>query len=398
MQRSIRALVLLAVVLPACTGSAIQPFDPAEPSTEAISPSTGATSPSTGATSPSTTAGSTHTSTAVTSTTLLPLDPPTFESLGGINTVRNFTRSYRSRGIARWERSVPGVEDIRIPSSVDEAEQPALWLAPRGDRDRPLLVVLHSWSSPYDQHAGIPFAMWAQENGWAVIAPQFQGVNDHAEAMGSELAVQDVVDAIDYATSQDGVDAERVYAVGLSGGGMMALLLAGRHPDLVTAVAAWGPVYDLVAFYRQSRAAGRHYAGDIRRACGGDPTVAGPAQDECLRRSPITYLDAAREQGVPVFIGQGIGDTLLRPSNAALAFNQLADPADRLSAEEVEEIGRRRVPDHLSGPITTDTFFAEGDPAPVFARQSGSVWLVLFQSSHEMVYAPALRWFATDPR
>jgi len=178
MQRSIRALVLLAVVLPACTESAIQPFDPAEPST-------GATSPSTGATSPSTTAGSTHTSTAVTSTTLPPLDPPTFESLGGINTVRNFTRSYRSRGIARWERSVPGVEDIRIPSSVDEAEQPALWLAPRGDRDRPLLVVLHSWSSPYDQHAGIPFAMWAQENGWAVIAPQFQGVNDHAEAMGS---------------------------------------------------------------------------------------------------------------------------------------------------------------------------------------------------------------------
>jgi poly(3-hydroxybutyrate) depolymerase len=260
------------------------------------------------------------------------------------------------------------------------------------------LVVLHSWSSPYDQHAGIPFAMWAQENGWAVIAPEFRGVNDHAEAMGSELAVQDVLDAIDYATSQDGVDADRVYAVGLSGGGMMALLLAGQHPDRVTAVAAWGPVYDLVAFYQQSRAAGRHYAGDIRRICGGDPTSSGPAQDECLSRSPMTYLDAAREQGVPVFIGQGIGDTLLRPSNSANAFNQLADPADRLSEEEVEAIGRRRIPDHLSGSITIDTYFGEGDPEPVFARQSGAVWFVLFQSGHEMVYAPALRWFATDPR
>jgi dipeptidyl aminopeptidase/acylaminoacyl peptidase len=281
---------------------------------------------------------------------------------------------------------------------VDGAEQPALWVAPRRDRDRPLLVVLHSWSSPYDQHAGIPFAMWAQENGWAVIAPQFRGVNDHAEAMGSELAVQDVVDAIDYATSQDGVDADRVYAVGLSGGGMMALLLAGRHPDRVTAVAAWGPVYDLVAFYQQSRAAGRHYAGEIRSVCGGDPSSSGPAQEECLRRSPITYLDAAREQGVPVFIGQGIADTLQRPSNAANAFNQLADPEDRLSEEEVEAIGRRRLPDHLSGSIATDTYFGEGDPAPVFARQSGAVWFVLFQASHEMVYAPALRWFATDPR
>jgi poly(3-hydroxybutyrate) depolymerase len=386
-----RALALVAIALSACTGSALEPPGSAGPTTSA-------TSPNTGATSPSTTAGSTHTSTAVTSTTLPPLDPPTFESLGGINTVRNFTRSYRSRGIARWERSVPGVEDIRIASTVDGAEQPALWVAPRRDRDRPLLVVLHSWSSPYDQHAGIPFAMWAQENGWAVIAPQFRGVNDHAEAMGSELAVQDVVDAIDYATSQDGVDADRVYAVGLSGGGMMALLLAGRHPDRVTAVAAWGPVYDLVAFYQQSRAAGRHYAGEIRRVCGGDPSSSGPAQEECLRRSPITYLDTAREQGVPVFIGQGIADTLQRPSNAANAFNQLADPEDRLSEEEVEAIGRRRLPDHLSGSIATDTYFGEGDPAPVFARQSGAVWFVLFQASHEMVYAPALRWFATDPR
>jgi hypothetical protein len=64
----------------------------------------------------------------------------------------------------------------------------------------------------------------------------------------------------------------------------------------------------------------------------------------------------------------------------------------------VEEIGRRRLPDHLSGSIATDTYFGEGDPAPVFARQSGAVWFVLFQASNVMVYAPALRWFATDPR
>ena len=391
MHRRSRGLALLVLMLSACAGSAIQPFEPSG-------------RPATTTTAPSTTAGSTRTTTTttttstVTTTTLPPLAPATFESLTGIHTVRNFTRRFGSRGMARWERSVPGVEDIRITSTIDDAEQPALWVAPRGDRDRPLLVILHSWSTPYDQHAGIPFAMFAQENGWAVIAPQFRGVNDHAEAMGSDLAVQDVVDAIDYAIAQDGVDANRVYAVGLSGGGMMALLLASRHPDRVAAVAAWGGVYDLVAFYPQSRAAGSHYAWQIRRVCGGDPTVPGPAQDECLHRSPITYLDAAREQGVPVYIGQGIGDTLLRPSNAANAFNQLADPEDRLSPEEVEQIGRRRVPEHLSGEITIETFFAEGDPAPVFARQSGAVWLVLFRGNHEMVYAPALRWFATDPR
>jgi poly(3-hydroxybutyrate) depolymerase len=380
------------MVLSACTADAIGPSDAgAAHDSGAIESTTGQTTPDT------TPIPDEPSTTATTTTTLLPLDPPTFESVARVNTIREFT-GYTSRGLARWQQSVPGVEDIRITSTADGAEQPALWVAPSGDRDQPLLVILHSWSAPYLQHAGIPYAMWAQENGWAVIAPEFRGVNDDADALGSELAVQDVVDAIDYAVSQDGVDANRVFAVGYSGGGMMSLLLAGRHPDKVTAVAAWGPTYDLVEFYRQSRAAGRHYAGDLSRACGGDPRESGPAQEECLRRSPMTYLDAAREHGVPVFIGQGIYDSFVSPSQGATAFNQLADPEDRLSAEELDQIGRHRLPEHLLGSITTETFFREGDPEPVFARQSGAVWLVFFRADHEMVYQATLRWFASDPR
>jgi fermentation-respiration switch protein FrsA (DUF1100 family) len=112
----------------------------------------------------------------------------------------------------------------------------------------------------------------------------------------------------------------------------------------------------------------------------------------------MTYLDAAREHGVPVFIGQGIYDSFVSPSQGATAFNQLADPEDRLSAEELDQIGRHRLPEHLLGSITTETFFREGDPEPVFARQSGAVWLVFFRADHEMVYQATLRWFASDPR
>lgn len=381
------ALLAVAVAFAACTPSAAQPgFSDTLTST---------TAPPTG--SSSTSNVTTTTSVAPTTTTLRPLDPTTFETVAGINTIGEFS-GLTSRGLARWEQSVPGIEDMRITSTADDAEQSALWLPPEGDGDQPLIVILHSWSSNYVQHAGIPYAMWAQENGWAVIAPDFRGINDDADAVGSELAVQDVIDAIDYATSQEGVDPNRVYAVGYSGGGMMALLLAGRHPEKVTAVAAWGGPYDLVDFYRQSRAAGRRYANDLTRACGGDPTSAGPARRECRRRSPMHYLDAAREQAVPVFIGQGIGDSLLSPSQGARAFNQLADPEDRFTDEELEQIGRRSVPEHLAGAIQTETFFGEGDPAPVLARQSASVWLVFFQANHEMVYQAAMRFFASDPR
>ncbi len=45
----------------------------------------------------------------------------------------------------------------------------------------------------------------------------------------------------------------RQHAVGYFGGGMMALPLAGRHPDKVTAVSAWGPPHDLIEFYGVSR-------------------------------------------------------------------------------------------------------------------------------------------------
>ncbi|HSM02773.1 MAG TPA: alpha/beta fold hydrolase [Acidimicrobiia bacterium] len=393
------ALLAVLLTLSSCTLEAMGDPDPSSPggSGDGQPPSTASQPATTVTTLAGESSAVPNSSSSTTTTSLPPLEAPTFEAVERINTIREFS-GYTARGLSRWQRSVDGIEDIRVTSTIDGSEQPALWLAPSGDGDKPLLVILHSWSAPYLQHAGIPFAMFAEENGWAVIAPNFRGVNDDADSTGSELAVQDVIDAIDHAVAQDGVDANRVFAVGYSGGGMMALLLAGRHPDKVTAVAAWGPTYDLIDFYRQSRSAGRHYARDLVRACGGDPRESGPAQEECLRRSPMTYLNTAREEEVPVYIGQGIYDSFVSPSQGARAFNQLADPADRITEDELEVIERRRLPDDLLESIETETFFREGDPDTAFARQSASVWLVYFRADHEMVYQAALRWFASDPR
>lgn len=388
---SVAALCAITILVSACTAIEI----PGPTGGDSVIATTAPTTPgATGEPAPTTTEAPDGPTT--TTTTLVPLDPVTFESLDGIHIIPHFT-GRTTRGMWRWERDVPGVEDIRITSTVDGEEQPALWVAPSGDRDQPLLVVLHSWSAPYTQHASIPFAMWGQENGWAVIAPNYRGANTHADALASELAVQDVVDAIDYGVAQEGVDAHRVFVVGYSGGGLMALVMAGRHPEKVSAVAAWSPVYDLIDFYRQSRYSGMAYPWQIWTACGGDPTTNDEAAEECRRRSPSTYLEAARDNGVPVFIAQGARDWLVPPSHSANAFNVLADPDDRLTAEEVEAIGMRRMPEHLAGSSTGESFFVEGDPSPVLVRQSAQVWLVLFNATHEMAFAPALRWFATDP-
>ncbi len=333
------------------------------------------------------------TTTAASPTTTTAASPTTFDAFAGIRTIKDFTAS----GLDRWRESVPGIEDRRIASTADGSEQPVLWLEPEGSRARPLLVILHSWSAAYDQHAGIPFAAWAAENGWAVVAPNFRGVNDDAEAVGSDMAVQDVVDAIDFAVAQEGVDADRVYAVGYSGGGMMALLLAGRHPDKVDAVAAWGPPADLLAFYENSARRGASYVADIRAACGGDPTTNPAARDECVERSALTYADNIRDGGVDVLLGQGIDDTLVLPNQTARTFNVLADPGDRLTDGQVAAIGRGEVPSNLSS-VTVETYFSAADPAPVLARASASILLVYVDAGHDMVYEATARWFADHRR
>lgn len=387
-------LISMSLLVTACDTDA-EPNADSQPTTEATTDTSGPAT--TEAAEGSSTSSTTEASADSTTTTSAPLEPPSFEAVEGINTIGEFS-GLTSQGLGLWQEMVPDVEDITITSTADDSEQPALWLAPDGEGAKPLIVVLHSSSAEYQQHAGIPYAMFADENGWAVIAPQFRGVNDDPESTGSDLAVQDVVDAIDYAVSQDGVDADRVYAVGYSGGGTMSLLLAGRHPDKVTAVAAWGPPYDLIDFYSESLDAGLHYAADIEAACGGDPTDESGAEEDCLHRSPATHLDTAREEQVPVLIAQGIHDSILSPTHGAEAFNQLAAEDDRFSEEQLETIGQGGVPDDLSEPVSAESFFGEGDPTPVLSRSSGPVLLVFFDADHEMAYHPTLRWFAEDPR
>lgn len=391
-------LACILVVVSACSAESTGSTD----RVPEVSSTTGSTAGETTTTEPGdtttvTTAQPGTTEATTTTTTRPPLEPPTYESVDRYHWIRNWS-SYTARGLSRWQNSVPEVQSITITSTADEVEQPALWLPPSGEGERPVLVILHSWSSNYLQHAGIPFALWAQENGWAVIAPDFRGRNDDVEAIGSELAVQDVVDAIDFAVAQDGVDESRVFAVGYSGGGMMGLLLAGRHPDKVTAVAAWGAVYDLVGFYRQSRSAGRHYYWEIATACGGDPRQADTeARDECLKRSPMNYLDAARDAGVPVYLGQGMWDSILSPRQSAAAFNQLADPDDRFTDAQLDEFARWRIPDDIAEPLAAESYFGSGDPEVFLSVESASVRLVYFRSNHEMVYHATMRWFASDP-
>lgn len=294
-----------------------------------------------------------------------------------------------------WKKDVPQVREVRITSSADGTEQPALFYDPGSEEERPLLVALHSWSDNYTQKAGIPYARWAVQNGWVFIHPDFRGVNNTPQATVSELAIQDIVDALGYAKKNARVDASRIYLIGYSGGAMSALVMAGKHPELWTAVAAWVPVYDLNDWFRynQVHQPKRHYVSHITSSCGGEPLLGSEAARDCARRSPSAYLKGARSKAVRIQIAVGVEDDYVPPSHSLRAFNDLAAAEDMFSGVEMHFIDEQgRLPAHL---LAKHGGTDSGQAGPIlFERTSRNATLVLFEGKHDIYYEIALDWLS----
>ena len=233
-----------------------------------------------------------------------------------------------------WARAeIPGwpadVREVSYTSPGDHSTQRALFWSPQGlTQERPLLVGLHTWSAHYRQTGSSPpYLAWCKQRGWIFIHPNFRGPNRTAAALGSDLAVADIVGAVEYAKSQATVDMRRIYLIGASGGGHMALLMAGRHPEIWAGVSAWVPISDVAAWHREctenSSFAG--YAKHIEAALGGTPETDSARAESAKRRSPVTWL--ARAKGVALDINAGVHDgrTGSVPfSHSLLAFNCVA--------------------------------------------------------------------------
>jgi predicted esterase len=302
-------------------------------------------------------------------------------------------------GLAAWKRHAPGASAVTIRSSADGAEQNAFFFDPGGAAKKPLLVVLHSWSTDWRQNIGIPYAVFAAQNDWIFIHPDFRGPYRRPEAAASDLAAQDIRDAVAYAKAHASVDEDRIYLAGFSGGGMTALAMAGRHPEIWAAVVAWAPVWDMADWYAYNKKffPKRHYASDIAAACGGAPRPETNALRECQRRSPSSLLERARAARVPVYVAHGIRDDIVPVRHAVGAFNQLADAQDRLGDELLRAITSAK-------PQPPSAWRGKSDPyalaaAPLhLARSSANVTLMLFEGGHDVVFDAGLGWLRDKRR
>ena len=284
------------------------------------------------------------------------------------------------------------VQDILYPCKIDSSMQEAKFFAASGPEPRPLIVCLHTWSYDHQQKTYMRFAELAQLKNWHMIFPKFRGPNWTPAGCGSEMVVSDLEDAVAYVKNTVPVDPGRIYLTGGSGGGHCSLLLAGRRPDLWTAVSAWCPISDIALWHKQSRAIGNAYADHIEAACGGIPAESEAAMFEARKRSPLTWLPNAA--GItPVDIATGIhdGHTGSVPVGQAIrAFNLLAAPEDRISEADIAFIeAKEQVPDHL---IAHEDDPAYGGRRIYLRKQSDRARLTLFEGGHDMLPEPAFDW------
>ena len=291
---------------------------------------------------------------------------------------------------------------VTITSSADGSPQPAIFWMPPGAAAQesgpgvPLVVFLHSWST--DLMTSGPALQQSQSRGWIFVGPNFRGPNNQPEACASDLAVQDVLDSVEYARQRARVDEERVYLVGSSGGGFMALLMAARAPHIWDRVSAWVPITDLAAWHAFSRQQGNQYAG-MMEACFGGPPDTPERVAEYSRRSPLFSLDRAK--GIPIAIDSGLRDGhdgASVPLNHTLkAFNELAKANrhnDRIfSDEEIQTLTQEaRIPEHLAGEKEEEAGRAQ---AVLFRRYAGPVRLTVFDGGHSVDMPAAFRWLET---
>ena len=248
----------------------------------------------------------------------------------------------------------PELRDIFVKSSIDGTDQPSLFHCPESsDGPVPLVVGLHPWS--HDRHYPVAVTRYfdlALARGWALLLPEFRGPNlrrnPHVrDACGSRLARQDVVDAVLHVCANYPVDASRVFLLGCSGGGHMALLVAEDRPDLFRGVDVWCPVTDLARWFDHVSACGYGYREEIIACLGGTPAE---RPDEAAARSPATEIAALVK--LPLYIRHGRHDKVV-------PFRHSVDLIRRIEA------------------LGPDTFFHE-----------------IFDGGHESVDAHSFEWFA----
>ena len=290
-------------------------------------------------------------------------------------------------------------EIIDFVSPADGTVQQSLLYRSPLKGKQPLLVAFHTWSGDMYQN-NTNYRIQAEKYGFHLVYPNFRGPNWRSEGCGSDKAVGDIEGLVRYMCSILEVDEKRIYAAGGSGGGHFSLLVAGRLPDFWAGISSWVPISDVKKWHAQclSRPGVCGYSRHIEQAVGGDPNKDALPGEEAMKRSPVRYLEKAKN--IPIDINTGIHDGhkgSVPVSQALEAYNILADKKDRISDKDIAYmVEKEAIPPHLQQERVDDP--AYGKLTVLFRRQSKNVRITVFEGGHEMNAGAGIGFLANQTK
>ena len=271
---------------------------------------------------------------------------------------------------------------VDIRSSVDENLQKAYFYTSKSDQPKALIVSLHSWSGYYDQKDGL--ADLSKEKDLNYIHPDFRGANWTKDACCSELALNDIDDAISYAIKNSNVDTTKIYVIGSSGGGYATLSTFMKSKHKIKKFSAWVPISDLVAWYAESKIKGNKYAQNILDCT---DSKNGLNIEEARSRSPIfwnTPVEKLKNTELSIYTGiyDGIQGSVpithaINFYNKVLNEQSVSENANKVSDSEKLNLLEFRKPLGEFGTIADRKVFLK--------KESGNVSLTIFEGNHEML-------------
>ena len=279
-------------------------------------------------------------------------------------------------------------ELVHIKSSLDEIVQKAYFYNSKSSYPVPLLISLHTWSGNYAQFDSL--AVLCKERNINYMHPDFRGANSTFEACSSPLALSDIDDAIDYAIANANVDMNRIFVIGVSGGGYATLSTFMRSKHNISKFSAWAPISNLITWHEENISSGGKYSEDILNCT--NSKNGNLNRTNAKNRSPIYWnTPKSKLTNSKLFIYAGIHDGLqgsvpfthsINFYNKVLSDLEVEDSTKYVSHKEIQHLLKQREPLGNYDSMANRKIF--------LLKKFRNIKLIIYDGKHEILEEYAL--------
>ena len=279
-------------------------------------------------------------------------------------------------------------------STLDGYSQVFYYYKSTGNKPKPLIVQLHSWSFPADSLKTIGLDVIAKNRNYNYLFPNFRGVNNHPKACCSEFVIADIDEAIDWALKNMNVDKNQIYIVGYSGGGYATLAMYMKSRHSIKAFSAWASISDLVAWYGQSVERKNKYVTEIISCIGANNRFDSLKAKE---RSPLAWSTPIKKRHksiLQIFAGihDGFNNGVVPISQSIGFYNKILFAyKEREMSKYISKEDEKRMLDTQKFP-TSDTAKKLADRIIYYQKSSKNVMLTIFDGGHEILSQQAVEY------